>query len=140
MELIARVNRPSVASELWFQNASQAAAGGDRDLRLVYNLDRLTQTPHFRSYWLQRNTAALREFSSGIADLERTGAEVRERRVLLRTNPTPDATGSGAAGARTAYDARGEKIRALMRPGTHTASSRVARVPTLRRRASAVTQ
>ncbi len=92
LELIARVNRPSIASELWFQNATQAAGAGDHELRLVYNMDRLAQTPHFRSYWIQRNTPALREFSSGLADLERTRGEIRERRVMLRTNPTADAS------------------------------------------------
>jgi hypothetical protein len=90
LELIARVNRPSVASEPWFQSATQAAAPGDRDLRLVYNMDHLVQTHQFRSHWIQNNTAALREFSSGLADLERTTAEFRERRVLLRSNASPD--------------------------------------------------
>jgi hypothetical protein len=92
LELIARVNRPSIASEPWFQNTTQAAAPGDRDLRLVYNMDRLTQTHQFRSHWIQNNTTALREFASGLADLERTRGEVRERRVLLRANALPDGT------------------------------------------------
>jgi hypothetical protein len=92
LELIARVNRPSIASEIWFQNATQAASAGDHDLRLVYNMDRLAPTPHFRSYWVQRNVPALREFSSGLADLERARNEIRERRVMLRSNPTPDAS------------------------------------------------
>jgi hypothetical protein len=92
LELIARVNRPSVASEPWFQNTTQAASAGDRDLRLVYNMDRLLQTHQFRSHWIQNNTPALREFASGLADLERTRGEVRERRVLLRSNALADAS------------------------------------------------
>lgn len=93
LELIARVNRPSVASEAWFQNTTQAAAAGDRDMRLVYNMDRLLQTHQFRSHWIQNNTSDLREFASGLADLERTRGEVRERRVLLRSNASADASG-----------------------------------------------
>ena len=86
LELIARVNRPSIASEPWYQSATQAAAAGDRDLRLVYSMDRLTQTHQFRTHWIQNNTPVLKEFASGLADLERTRGEVRERRVLLRSN------------------------------------------------------
>ena len=90
LELIARVNRPSIASEPWFQNTTQAAAAGDRDLRLVYNMERLIQTHQFRSHWIQNNTPSLREFVSGLADLERARGEVRERRVLLRSNASAD--------------------------------------------------
>src|SRR5262249_19304143 len=75
-----------------FQNSTQAAAPGDRDLRLVYNMDRLVQTPHFRSYWIQRNTSSLREFASGLADLERTAGEYSERRLLLRSTPANRST------------------------------------------------
>ncbi len=87
LELLARQNRPSLASEAWYQAATTAAAPGDHDLRLVYNLERLLQTPHFRSYWIQRNMTALAEFSGGLADLEKTRTEIRERRVILRANP-----------------------------------------------------
>ncbi len=71
LELLNRQARPSIVSEKWFADAVQAAAPGANDLRLVYNMQRLTQTPHFRSYWAQRNVPALREFSSGVSDLER---------------------------------------------------------------------
>jgi len=97
LELIARLPRPSLASEAWFADAVQAAPAGDRDLRLVYNVDRLAATPHFRSYWIQRNTAALQEFRSGLADLERARGEVRERRVLLRALPTADISATETA-------------------------------------------
>ncbi|HWZ32171.1 MAG TPA: hypothetical protein VNX18_12595 [Bryobacteraceae bacterium] len=87
LELLARQARPAVASEKWFQDTVQAAQPGSNDLRLVYNLERLLATPHFRSYWVQRNNSVLREFSSGLADLERVRGEVQERRVMLRMNP-----------------------------------------------------
>jgi hypothetical protein len=92
LELIARVNRLSIASEPWYQSATQAAAPGDRALRLVYNMDRLAQTHQFRTHWIQNNTAALKEFASGLADLERTSGQMQERRVLLRTNASANTT------------------------------------------------
>ena len=67
-------------------------------MRMVHNLDRLEQAPQFRSHWVQRNAAALREFSSGVADLERAGGEMRERRVLLRSNATATISDERATG------------------------------------------
>lgn len=69
LELLARQSRPTIASEKWFQDA--AAAGTPGELTLVYNLDRLVATPHFRSYWIQRNASSLKEFSAGVSDLDR---------------------------------------------------------------------
>jgi hypothetical protein len=88
---------PSLASEKWFADAIQAALPGSNDLRLVYNLDRLEQAPQFRSHWVQRG-ASLREFSSGLADMERTNGEIRERRVLLRANATAAISEESATG------------------------------------------
>ena len=84
LERLAATGRGSVATEKWFTDSTQAAPAGSNDLRLVYNMERLAETPHFRSYWVQRNSRALAEFSSGLADLERERGEVRERRVLIR--------------------------------------------------------
>jgi hypothetical protein len=88
LELLARQPRPAVVGEKWFTDAVQAAEPGATDLRLVYNMERLTPSFHFRSYWVQRNRPALREFAGGLADLERVSGELRERRVMLRTNPS----------------------------------------------------
>jgi hypothetical protein len=96
LELVARQNRPALASEAWFTAAVQAAPAGARDLRLVYNMERLAVTPQFRSHWVQRNASDLREFSSGLADLERATGEMRERRVLLRASPSTDLTSTEA--------------------------------------------
>jgi hypothetical protein len=98
LELIAQVQRPSIASESWFSEAVKAAPAGTNQLRLVYNLDRLIATPHFRSYWIQRNSGDLREFGSGLADLEQAGGEFRERRVLLRSASGAAVTDESAAG------------------------------------------
>jgi hypothetical protein len=90
--------QPSLGGEKWFADAIQAALPGTSDLRLVYNLDRLEQAPQFRSHWVQRDAAALREFSSGLADLERASGEIRERRVLLRANAAAAISDESATG------------------------------------------
>jgi hypothetical protein len=95
LELAARSSRPALAGEKFFQEAS-AAAGAPGELRLIYNLESLVKTPHFRSYWAQRNSSALKEFSAGAADLDRARGEFRERRVLLRTNATAGVTDESA--------------------------------------------
>jgi hypothetical protein len=122
LELLAGQARPSVASEKWFADSvqaaqpgsqqaaqpgsqqgaqpgsQQAAQPGSQEVRMVYNLDRLVATPHFRSYWAQRNVSALREFSSGLSDLERTGRDFLERRVLLRSAPSAAVADETATG------------------------------------------
>ena len=99
LRLMAREALPSVASETWFANSVAAAAPGPSDLRLVYNMASLARTYPFRSHWVQSNVPELRQFSAGLADLERARGEIRERRVLLRASPE-DATDSneGATG------------------------------------------
>ncbi len=87
LRLMAREAVPSVASEPWFADSVQAAAPGPSDLRLVYNMASLARTYQFRSHWVQGNVPELRQFSSGLADLERARGEIRERRVLLRATP-----------------------------------------------------
>ena len=97
LQLKAGVARPSLASEKWFTDSVQAAPPGSNDLRIVYDLERIERTPYFRAYWVQRNRAALREFGSGLADLERARGELRERRVLLRTTPAEDLSSTETA-------------------------------------------
>ena len=87
LELAARQSGPSLASESWFAEATRAAAPGSNDVRMVYNLQRLLASPQFRSYWVQRNASSLREFTAGLADLERTSGNIEERRILLRATP-----------------------------------------------------
>jgi hypothetical protein len=87
LRLMAREALTSVASETWFTNSIQAAAPGPNDLRLVYNMASLARTYPFRSHWIQENVPELRQFSAGLADLERVRGEIRERRVLLFEAP-----------------------------------------------------
>ncbi len=122
LELSARQVRPAVATEKWFVDATQAAAPGANDLRLVYNMERLLGASHFRSYWVQRNATELGQFSSGLADLERVRGEVRERRVLLRPNGAAglgDETAAGQVLAAVPDDAG--FYRAWLQPGADRA-------------------
>jgi len=84
----------TLAEEPWFTNAS-AAAARPGDLRLALNLTSLMKAPHFRSYWIQRNIPALRQYNAEIADVYRSPEEIREERVLLR--PTADSAAEPAA-------------------------------------------
>lgn len=97
LELLAAQGRPSLAGEKWFGDATQAA-GAAGELRLVYNVDGLEKAPQFRSHWVQRNAAELKEFAAGAADLERSSGEVRERRVLLRAKATAAVADESAVG------------------------------------------
>ena len=98
LQLMAREAVPSVASEAWFTNSVQAAAPGPNDLRLVYNMTSVARTFQFRTHWVQNNVPELRQFSAGLADLERAGGEIRERRVLLRSTPEQPAESETATG------------------------------------------
>jgi hypothetical protein len=88
LRLMAREAQPSVASEAWYTSSVQAASAAQGDLRLVYNMASLPRTFQFRSHWVQGNVAELRQFSAGLADLDRSPSEIRERRVLLRATPS----------------------------------------------------
>lgn len=87
LQLMAGAALPSVASETWFTDSVQAAGAGQGDLRLVYNMAGLARTYQFRSHWIQANVPELRQYSAGLADLERARGEIRERRLLLRAIP-----------------------------------------------------
>jgi hypothetical protein len=93
LQLMARESERSLASEPWFTDSVQVANGSQGGLRLVYNMASLARTFQFRSYWVQRNVPDLRQFSSGLADLDRMSGEIRERRVLLRAAPSESAPG-----------------------------------------------
>src|SRR5208283_2638124 len=84
--------------ESWYKSAV-GAAGPSGDLRLVLNLPLLVKSPHFRSYWIERNVSALKQYSVEVSDLHRSATEIREDRVLLKANPPQDTSvGVGAGG------------------------------------------
>jgi hypothetical protein len=83
LALLAGGSDPSVASEPWYHDAT-ATAQRRGDLRLVMNLDALVKSAYFRSYWIQRNTSALRDYWAGVADVNRSRSDITETRVFLR--------------------------------------------------------
>jgi len=82
----------TLAEEAWFAGATAAAgqrgepsSPSGQALRLTLNLSGLVKTPHFRSYWIQRNVSELRPYSAEVADIYRSAEEIREERVLVRS-------------------------------------------------------
>jgi len=85
--------------ENWYKSAV-AAAGPAGDVRLALNLPLLVKSPHFRSYWIERNVTALKQYSAEVADIHRSATEIREDRVLLKAIPPGDTgppTGASSA-------------------------------------------
>ncbi|MBI3682374.1 MAG: hypothetical protein HY235_18500 [Acidobacteria bacterium] len=97
LSLLAGGSLTPVRREPWFEEASRAAAAPG-DLRGVFNLEKLARAPSFRSYWIQRNVADLRQFTAGVNDLRRPSGELREERVLVRQDPAAAPDRSAVAG------------------------------------------
>ncbi|HWZ96748.1 MAG TPA: hypothetical protein VN025_03230 [Candidatus Dormibacteraeota bacterium] len=88
LQLIAGGNAHSVEEEAWWQRPV-AAAGAPGELRMVLNLEKITSTPYFRSYWIQRNITDMKQYNAAISDLTRSGSEYREERLLFKKNAAP---------------------------------------------------
>ncbi|HLK18783.1 MAG TPA: hypothetical protein VKT81_07495 [Bryobacteraceae bacterium] len=88
LALIAGQTGAAVGAEQWFdKSVHQAKSPGE--LRMVMDLEKLTQSPHFRSYWVQQNITDLRQYSAAIADAGRASGDLQETRVLLRGAEIP---------------------------------------------------
>ena len=100
LELIANNGSGhSIEEEAWWQRPV-AASGAPGDLRMVLNLEKIVPTPYFRSYWIQRNITDLKQYSSAISDLTRSGGEYREERLLFKKSlATQDASVESGAKA-----------------------------------------
>lgn len=88
----------SIESEAWWSQAV-AAAGAEGDLRMVLNLEKIVPSPYFRSYWVQKNGAEMKQYSAAITDLTRSGNEYHEERVLLRRAPGAEKSAGGSVAA-----------------------------------------
>ena len=99
LELMAGSKERSIETEQWWAQ-SVAAAGPAGDLRMVLNLEKIVPTPYFRSYWVQRNIADMKEYSSALSDLFRSDKDYREERVLMKKVASAGGTAEndGAAG------------------------------------------
>jgi hypothetical protein len=87
LRLLSGEQLPTIQSEGWYAETT-AAARAPGDLRLVMNLESIVKSPHFRSYWIQRNAAEIKTYWAGIVDLRRTPAAISEQRLFLRKNAT----------------------------------------------------
>ncbi|MGD0547026.1 MAG: hypothetical protein ABR991_04280, partial [Terracidiphilus sp.] len=74
----------NLASEGWYAEAVKQTAGERGDLRMVLNMEKIVRTPHFRSYWVQRNITEMKQYASAVSDLYRSSRSYREERVLVR--------------------------------------------------------
>jgi hypothetical protein len=97
LKLLASAGGTSVTNEEWFA-APLRAAGPAGDLRLVMNLPALVRSPHFRSYWVQRNVSEFRQYGGGVSDVFRSPLTIREQRVLVRFSQPPPAVQGEALG------------------------------------------
>ena len=71
------------ATEGWYAAAEAASPTHHGDLHMLLDLQRLTKTPQFRTYWVQRNVTTTRQYRAAVVDLYREPGQFREERVLL---------------------------------------------------------
>lgn len=88
LALLSGQNSQNVTQEPWYSKSVQSAKQPG-ELRLVLNMPRLLESPYMRSYWIQRNATELRQFSGAISDVRRTGTQLDENRILLRSDDQP---------------------------------------------------
>jgi len=84
LDRMAGTAQHNLANEAWFAETVKQATGERGDLRMVLNLEKIVVTPHFRSYWIERNITEMKQYASAVSDLYRTRESYREERVLLR--------------------------------------------------------
>ncbi len=82
-------NAASLANEPWYTEASSAlpATGSAPALHMVLNLGRLVPLPAFRSYWVQQNVTAMKQYRAAVSDLYVEKSQFREERALLLDSP-----------------------------------------------------
>jgi hypothetical protein len=61
------------------------------------NLESLVKSVYFRSYWVQRNVSTIRRYWTGVTDVNRSGGNITETRVFLRSPDAEPASESGSS-------------------------------------------
>jgi len=79
----SNTSQSSAATEGWYSAAEAAGPAKHGDLHMLLDLQRITATPAFRSYWVQRNVSDTRQYRAAVVDLYREPHSFREERVLL---------------------------------------------------------
>jgi hypothetical protein len=97
LQLMAGGAGPRLTGEDWYTQ-SVAAAGAPGDLRMILNMEKITPSPYFRSYWAQPNAKELRGYSAAISDVHLDSSQYREDRVLL-PKPADSASAASASSA-----------------------------------------
>lgn len=95
LELLSGSSSPRVAGDRWYREAT-AAAPEPGELRIVMNLEALMKSSYFRSYWVQRNAAALSPYWAGVADVRRAPGVITENRVFLSSTESMPDSDTGA--------------------------------------------
>jgi hypothetical protein len=99
LQLMSGKQGRTVQGEQWWAQAT-AAASQAGDLRMVLNLEELVPNGYFRTYWVQQNITDLKQYSSSVSDLFRSGQQYREERVLIKKEePKQASSPEGAAAA-----------------------------------------
>ena len=87
-------NAQSLANEPWYAEAGAVLPHNNPALHMVLNLDRLVPLPAFRSYWVQQNVSAMKQYRTAVSDLYLEKSQFREERALLLNSPdaAPEST------------------------------------------------
>ncbi len=80
-------NAGSLATEPWYIEAAAALPKNAPALHMVLNLDRLVPLPAFRTYWVQQNVSAMKQYRTAVTDLYLEKSQFREERALLLNSP-----------------------------------------------------
>jgi hypothetical protein len=88
LALLSGQSAPNLTQEPWYSKSIESAKQPG-ELRMVLNIPRLLESPYMRSYWIQRNASELRQFSSAISEVQRTGTQLDENRILFRGDEQP---------------------------------------------------
>ena len=82
-------NSPSLANEPWYTEAGATLpqTGNPPSLHMVLDLNRLVPLPAFRSYWVQQNVTAMKQYRAAVSDLYVEKSQFREERALLLNSP-----------------------------------------------------
>ena len=84
LDLLQLATTRSLADEPWYADSIKQASGSGQDMRMVLNLERIVPSPHFRSYWVERNITEMKQYRAALCDLHRGSEQYTEDRVLLR--------------------------------------------------------
>jgi hypothetical protein len=101
LELMSGSKGRTLSHEGWYAQARASAPVTPGDLRMVMNMEKIAITPHFRTYWIQRNITEMQSYRSAVCDLYREGLVYREERVILAKKEIDDSASVSSAQAVT---------------------------------------